>query len=475
MLESFFEQNAFGCFINGEFIIDAKTLSPHHSITLGKHWKEISLANEKTIDRAIDSAEKGLVTLQHTSAYQRAEFLENIAHLMHKWRHQLAKLISMEMGKPIKEAESEIDYAAGYFSWFAEEAKRIYGYTIPSTNNDKELKVVYEPIGITAMITPWNFPIAIPARKIAPALAAGCPVIVRPSSDTPLSMLAIGALAKEAGVPKDCFHILVGNAELISKKILSDRRVRKLTFTGSTETGELLYRQCVPTFKKVTLELGGHAPFLVFDDADIERAVEETIPAKLRISGQTCVCANRLLIQEPVLKTFVQKLKAKVSKLKIGSPLDSSTDLSNILHPTSIEKVKKHIQDAKKHGATCILEGKAPYEPTILLGINSKMLLFHEETFGPVIGITGFHDEKEAIQIANDTIYGLASYLFTRDLNRAHRVANALQYGMIGLNDGLFSTPQIPFGGIKYSGFGREGGPRGIYEYLQEKIISLKF
>lgn len=475
MLDSFFKQNTYGCFIDGEFVIDEKTLSPHYSITLGKQWKEISLAEQPSIDQAIDSAEKGLAVLRNLSSYKRAEYLQLMAELMQKWRHQIATLISMEMGKPIKEAEDEVDYAKGYFLWFAEEAKRIYGYTIPSTNNDKELKVIYQPIGISAIITPWNFPIAMGARKIAPALAAGCPVIVRPSSDTPLSMLAIAAIAKEACLPKEALQVLMGNAELISKKILKDPRVRKLTFTGSTQTGEILYRQCVSTFKKVTLELGGHAPFLVFDDADIDRAVEEAIHAKLRISGQTCVCANRLIVQETILPTFVQKLKEKVLKLHIGSPLDPSTDLSNVLHPTSMEKVQRHIKDAKKQGAYCVLEGKQPYEPTILLGIKKEMLLFQEETFGPVIGVIGFTEEKEAIHIANDTIYGLASYLFTRDLNRAHRICDALQYAMIGLNDGLFSTPQIPFGGMKYSGFGREGGPTGIYEYLQEKTISLKF
>ena len=346
--------------------------------------------------------------------------------------------------------------------------------TIPSTEGNKHIEVRHEPVGTVAVITPWNFPIAMAARKVGPAIAAGCASIVKPSSDTPLSMVAIGAIGEMAGLPPGALTVLTGDAEMISEKLLADPRVRKLTFTGSTPVGEKLYRQCVSTFKKVTLELGGHAPLLVFDDADLDVAVKETINAKLRNSGQTCACANRIFVHTSILAPFVEKLKTLVSSMKIGDPMDESSDLTNRIHRSPAEKVPLQVRDALEKGATCLLEGKMPHEPTILTGITPEMRIFTEETFGPVFPIIPFETEEEALHLANATIYGLASYVFTQDLNRAHRVCAALDFGLIGLNDGLPTSPQAPFGGVKFSGFGREGGPMGIQEYLTQKTISQK-
>ena len=474
MLDTFFKAEKFGPFIDGEMRIDPKKLKTHHSIALQKSWKELALADERDIHHALDASEKGKRALLSLSCYERAAILRKMAELLRQHKAPVAEWITLEMGKTIRDAKAEVEYAANYFDWYAEEGKRILGYTVPSTNGDKHISIQYEPIGTVVVITPWNFPIAMAARKVGPAIATGCASIVRPSSDTPLSMLAIGAIAKEAGLPAGALGILPGDANTISKILLGDPRVRKLTFTGSTPVGEKLYGQCVSTFKKATLELGGHAPALIFEDADIERTATETINAKLRNSGQTCVCANRIFVHKSILESYLDTLQKKLSALKIGDPLDEETDLTNVLHPSSAKKVPRQIEDALQRGATCILKGDAPHEPTILTNVTKEMEIFTEETFGPVFAILSFETEEEALKLANNTIYGLAAYVFTRDLSRAHRVCNALEYGIIGLNDGLPTTPQAPFGGVKYSGFGREGGPHGIHEYLVEKTISLK-
>lgn len=471
MLDTFFKAEKFGPYINGDFQIDPKKIKPHRSITLKKEWKQLCLADEKDVHEAIDATDCPF-PLSH---YERSKVLVKMGVLLRQYKKEVAEWITLEMGKTLRDSLGEVEYAASYFDWFAEETKRILGYSVPSSKKDKFVKVLYEPVGTVAIITPWNFPIAMAARKIGPAIAAGCASIVRPSSDTPLSMLAIGAIAKEAGLPPSTLQILPGEANTISKPLLADPRVRKLTFTGSTPVGEQLYGQCVPTFKKVTLELGGHAPVLVFADCDLERAVNETIGAKLRVSGQTCVCANRIYVQKEKVDAFVEILQKKLSEMKIGDPLDESNDLTNVLHPSSEKKVPRQIEDAIKKGASCPLKGKSSHEPTILLNVTKDMEICTEETFGPVFPIMSFETEEDALHLANDTIYGLAAYVFTRDLNRADRVCNNLQYGIIGLNDGLPTSPEVPFGGIKFSGFGREGGPHGIYEYLVEKTISLKY
>lgn len=460
MLETFFNDQSFGPFIDNEFLT-----SP---------TKKLLNATEQNVEAALDVSEKGKKGLLELSHYERASILSKMASLLRAHKNAVAKWITLEMGKTIRDAKGEVEYAANYFDWFAEEAKRIMGYTVPSTNGDKKISVALEPIGTVAVITPWNFPIAMAARKIGPAIAAGCASIVKPSSTTPLSMLAVGAIAKEAGLPTGALGILPGDAEMISQMLLKDPRVRKLTFTGSTPVGEKLYAQCVSTFKKATMELGGHAPALIFEDADLERAVVETINAKLRVSGQTCVCANRIFVHRSIIEPFTTALVKKLDSFKIGDPLDETTDLTNVLHPSSMKKVPKQIEDALKKGAKCLYGGKEPYVPTVLINLTKDMEIFTEETFGPVFAIHPFETEEEAINLANDTIYGLAAYVFTNDITRAERVCGALEYGIIGLNDGLPTTPQAPFGGIKASGFGREGGITGLHEYLVEKTISLK-
>jgi succinate-semialdehyde dehydrogenase/glutarate-semialdehyde dehydrogenase len=473
MFDSFFKEIAHGSYVNGEFVQTGE-LHPHPSLPLKKEWKKLHFATPELVDIALASAEKGQKELPRTSHYERAEWLKKIAEKLRAKAPQLAELIAHEMGKPLQEGLSEINYAASYFDWFAEEAKRIYGKEIPATTPNKSLHVSYHPVGIVAIITPWNFPIAMGARKIAPALAAGCACLVRPSSDTAVSMLALAALAHEVGLPPHALSVLVGDATMISEKLLSAPSVRKFTFTGSTETGALLYQKCAPTFKKVTLELGGNAPFIVFDDADIPAAVKEACSGRLRVSGQACTSPNRFFIHEKVFEEFAAKLCKALPTFKVGSPLHEETDLTDTLHLSSFAKVNRHIEDALKKGAQPLLLGEAPHMPAVLKGLTREMLIFQEETFGPLFALASFTSEEEVIALANDTIHGLAAYFFTRDLNRTERMKQALQYGIIGVNDGVPSCAQIPFGGVKYSGFGREGGPEGIKEYLSEKTLSIK-
>ncbi|NGX51066.1 MAG: Succinate-semialdehyde dehydrogenase [NADP(+)] [Chlamydiae bacterium] len=464
-----FEQETFGSFVNGRWQ-KGGSAEPFISPVTKTKWKTLSPATDGEIEAAIEAVKKN--PLREMSSYERADIINRIAALMTKNREELALCITMEMGKPIADARSEVDYGASYFLWFAEEAKRIYGKEIPSRSLGKRLYVRYEPIGACAVITPWNFPIAMAARKIAAAFAAGCPVISKPSSISPLSLLLLGALSHEAGIPKESIHILIGDGERIGRALLAAEHVRKLSFTGSCEVGKALYRQCAESVKKVTMELGGHAPLIVFDDADLERAVEGTFAAKFRISGQTCICANRLFIHKKILPDFLEGLIQKVKGMKIGDPLDEDTIFSTSIHPDSERKARAHIEDAIKRGARAHLGAKEPHEPEILTGITSDMVIFNEETFGPVAGIMEFEDEEEVIRLANQTPYGLASYLFTEGLRRAENVTSKLNFGIVGLNDGRPSAAELPFGGVKGSGFGREGGPSGIYEYLSEKVIS---
>ncbi|WP_420421480.1 NAD-dependent succinate-semialdehyde dehydrogenase [Simkania sp.] len=381
-------------------------------------------------------------------------------------------MITHEMGKPLSQARIEADYTASYFVWYAEEAKRIYGMDIPSQYPNKRIQLRYEPIGPCAIISPWNFPLAMAGRKMAAAFAAGCPVIVKPSSDTPLSFILFGNLCLEAGVPKEALQILVGNGNMIGNALMNASLIRKLSFTGSCEVGKHLYQGSSVSLKKLTMELGGHAPLLVFNDADLEKAVDGAIASKFRQSGQTCVCTNRFFIQSKIYPKFLNRFVEKVQKLKVGDPFEETTDLSFALHPTSVEKAKRHIEDAVKQGAKSHLGAQEPHEPEILTDVTDEMLIFNEETFGPVAGITTFETVQEVLRRANQTPYGLAAYVFTEGLKQAEEVCAGLEFGVIGLNDGIFSSAQLPFSGIKASGFGREGGPHGIYEYLKEKVTS---
>jgi succinate-semialdehyde dehydrogenase/glutarate-semialdehyde dehydrogenase len=391
----------------------------------------------------------------------------------------LAILMTAEQGKPLAEARGEITYAASFIEWFAEEAKRVYGDVIPGHQPDKRIFVLRQPVGVVAAITPWNFPAAMITRKAGPALAAGCTFVCKPAMQTPYSALAMAELAHRAGIPKGVFSVVTGSAVAIGGEMTSNPIVRKLTFTGSTEIGKKLMVQCAGTLKKLSLELGGNAPFIVFDDADLDLAVQGAIASKYRNTGQTCVCANRLLVQEGVYDAFVAKLVDAVRALRVGDGLQGATEQGPLIDDKAVAKVEEHVADALAKGGRIALGGRRHalggtfFEPTIITGVKPTMMVAREETFGPVAPIFSFKDEKEAIRMANDTEFGLASYFYTRDLARSLRVAEALEYGIVGLNTGIISTEVAPFGGVKESGFGREGSKYGILDYTELKYLCI--
>ena len=406
--------------------------------------------------------------------------------MLHRWfelivqnHEDLATLMTLEQGKPLGESRGEVAYGAGFIEWFAEEAKRTYGDVIPSHARDKRIIVVKEPIGVVGCITPWNFPIAMITRKVGPALAAGCTAVVKPASQTPFCALALAELAEQAGIPKGVLNVVTGSAREIGGELTSNPAVRKISFTGSTEVGKVLMAQCASTVKKLSLELGGNAPFIVFDDADIDRAVEGAIVSKYRNTGQTCVCANRLLVHAPVYETFAQKLTVAVRQLKVGPGLEPGVTQGPLIDDAAVAKVESHIADAVARGATVITGGHRAaaggrfFEPTVLVDVTSSMMVAKEETFGPVAPLFRFKTEDEAITQANNTEFGLAAYFYGRDVARVFRVAEALESGMVGINTGLISTEVAPFGGVKESGLGREGSKYGIEEYLEIKYLCL--
>ncbi|MBY3087863.1 NAD-dependent succinate-semialdehyde dehydrogenase [Rhizobium laguerreae] len=413
------------------------------------------------------------------TAGERAAVLKAWHRLMIENRDDLAMILTLEQGKPLAEAKGEITYGASFIEWFAEEARRINGEVVPGHQPDKRILVLRQPAGVVAAITPWNFPNAMITRKIGPALAAGCAVVLKPALQTPFSAIAIAVLAERAGLPPGLFNIVTGDAAAIGGALTASRDVRVLTFTGSTRTGELLYRQCAPTIKKLGLELGGNAPFIVFDDADLDAAVEGAIIAKFRNNGQTCVCANRLYVQDGVYEAFAAKLAAAVSGLKVGNGLDRDVVLGPLIDDNAVAKVESHISDAVSKGAGIVLGGKRHalgghfFEPTILRDVAAGMQVAREETFGPLAPLFRFRDEEDVIEQANDTEFGLASYFYARDLSRVFRVAEALEYGMVGVNTGLVSTAEAPFGGVKMSGLGREGSRHGLDEYTELKYVCL--
>lgn len=429
----------------------------------------------KQIEGAINASEKAFKSWRALPAAKRSALLRKWFDLMIEHADDLAMIMTCEQGKPLKEARGEILYAASFVEWFAEEAKRTYGDTIPSPQVNQRITVIKQPIGVTAAITPWNFPAAMITRKAAPALAAGCTMIVRPASLTPLTALALGELAQKAGIPAGVLQIVTGKSSSIGKVLTESQIVRKLSFTGSTEVGRALMAECAPTIKRISLELGGNAPFIVFDDADLDAAVKGAIACKYRNAGQTCVCANRILVQSGVYDAFTKKLKQAVQALKVGNGIDSTTDIGPLIEESALKKVDEHIADAVEKGGKLVLGGKRLgglfYEPTIMTNITSDMRFAREETFGPVAPLFKFDSESEAIEMANDTIFGLAAYFYTRDFARAVRVSEALEYGMVGHNTGLISNEVAPFGGVKQSGIGREGSKYGIEEYMETKYI----
>lgn len=429
----------------------------------------------KQIEGAINASEKAFKSWRALPAAKRSALLRKWFDLMIEYADDLATIMTCEQGKPLKEARGEILYAASFVEWFAEEAKRTYGDTIPSPQVNQRITVIKQPIGVTAAITPWNFPAAMITRKAAPALAAGCTMIVRPASLTPLTALALGELAQKAGIPAGVLQIVTGKSSSIGKVLTESQIVRKLSFTGSTEVGRALMAECAPTIKRISLELGGNAPFIVFDDADLDAAVKGAIACKYRNAGQTCVCANRILVQSGVYDAFTEKLKQAVQALKVGNGINSTTDIGPLIEESALKKVDEHIADAVEKGGKLVLGGKRLgglfYEPTIMTNITSDMRFAREETFGPVAPLFKFDNESEAIEMANDTIFGLAAYFYTRDFARAVRVSEALEYGMVGHNTGLISNEVAPFGGVKQSGIGREGSKYGIEEYMETKYI----
>lgn len=429
----------------------------------------------KQIEGAINASEKAFKSWRALPAAKRSALLRKWFDLMIEHADDLAMIMTCEQGKPLKEARGEILYAASFVEWFAEEAKRTYGDTIPSPQVNQRITVIKQPIGVTAAITPWNFPAAMITRKAAPALAAGCTMIVRPASLTPLTALALGELAQKAGIPAGVLQVVTGKSSSIGKVLTESQIVRKLSFTGSTEVGRALMAECAPTIKRISLELGGNAPFIVFDDADLDAAVKGAIACKYRNAGQTCVCANRILVQSGVYDAFTEKLKQAVQALKVGNGINSTTDIGPLIEESALKKVDEHIADAVEKGGKLVLGGKRLgglfYEPTIMTNITSDMRFAREETFGPVAPLFKFDNESEAIEMANDTIFGLAAYFYTRDFARAVRVSEALEYGMVGHNTGLISNEVAPFGGVKQSGIGREGSKYGIEEYMETKYI----
>ncbi|CAG0934515.1 MAG: Succinate-semialdehyde dehydrogenase [NADP(+)] GabD [Rhodocyclaceae bacterium] len=430
--------------------------------------------------RAIAVAEAALPAWRNRTAKERAAVLRKWFELMLAHADDLALLLTSEQGKPLAEAKGEIVYAASFVEWFAEEAKRVYGDTIPATQADKRLIVVKQPVGVCAAITPWNFPAAMITRKVAPALAVGCTVVVKPAEQTPLSALALAELASRAGFPPGVFNVVTGSAASaprIGAELTGNPAVRKLSFTGSTEVGRLLMAQCAPGIKKVSLELGGNAPLIVFDDADLDAAVEGALASKYRNTGQTCVCANRLLVQEGIYEAFAAKLAAAVQALKVGSGLDAGVVQGPLIDARALEKVEAHLADALAKGARVLTGGRRHalggtfYEPTVIVDVTPEMKCAREETFGPVAPLFRFRTEAEAVAMANATEFGLAAYFFSRDVARCFRVGEALEYGMIGVNTGIMSNEVAPFGGIKQSGIGREGSKYGIEDYLEIKYL----
>jgi succinate-semialdehyde dehydrogenase/glutarate-semialdehyde dehydrogenase len=427
--------------------------------------------------RAIEAAARALPAWGARTAKDRAALLRRWFDLITQNEQDLATLMTAEQGKPLAEAKGEIAYAASFIEWFAEEGKRLYGDLIPGHQPDKRIMVLRQPVGVVAAITPWNFPAAMITRKAGPALAAGCTMVLKPATQTPFSALALAELALRAGIPPGVFNVVTGAAAAIGGEMTSNPAVRKLTFTGSTEIGKKLMGQCAGTVKKLSLELGGNAPFIVFDDADLDAAVQGAIASKYRNTGQTCVCANRLLVQEAVYDEFARRLSEAVGKLRVGDGLKGATDQGPLIDSKAVAKVEEHVADAVGKGAKVLAGGKRHalggtfFEPTILTGVTSLMMVAREETFGPVAPLFKFKTEAEAIAMANDTEFGLAAYVYTRDLARSWRVCEAIEYGIVGLNTGIISTEVAPFGGVKESGTGREGSKYGILDYTELKYV----
>ncbi|MGO2477314.1 MAG: NAD-dependent succinate-semialdehyde dehydrogenase [Pseudoalteromonas sp.] len=465
-------------FINGDFY----TVDAHFDVTdpaTEKTITSVSDIDKAGIEQAIKSAQSAFIKLKSTHATERSETLQRWYELVIEHKQTLAELMTKEQGKPLQESLGEVEYGAGFIKWYSEQAKRSFGDTIPATDNTHRLSSIKQPVGVVAGITPWNFPIAMVTRKVAPAYAAGCSFVLKPSEHTPLCALALAYLADKAGFVKGAFNVVTSsNAKMVGEILTESNIVRKFTFTGSTDVGKQLLSQCSSTIKRTSMELGGNAPFIIFDNANIDEAVTGLMGAKFRNSGQTCVAANRIFVQRNVLDEVLTKLTNKVAKLKVGSGFNDDTDIGPLIYPKAQEKVQALLNDATSKGAKIIGENKqlgGSYQsPLILTDVTQDMDIYHQEVFGPVVSIITFDDEADALTQANNVPYGLAAYFYSENIKQTYRVSEALEYGMIGINEGLISNPVAPFGGMKQSGLGREGGHQGLDEYLEEKYLCIK-
>ncbi|WP_079524991.1 MULTISPECIES: NAD-dependent succinate-semialdehyde dehydrogenase [Halobacillus] len=469
-------------YINGEWVGDGfnkvKVVNP----ATGENIGSVPNADEEHAKQAIEAASQALPEWSKKSAADRGDVLRKYFDLIMEHEDEIAEIMTKENGKPLKESKGEVQYAASFIEWYAEEGKRIYGRIVPGKRENHRIKVTKQPVGVVAAITPWNFPAAMITRKLGPALAAGCTFIVKPPEETPLTCMKLAELAEEACIPKGVFNVVNGNPEKFSETVMSDMRVRKLTFTGSTPVGKLLIKQSAEQVMKLSLELGGHAPVIVCNDADLDQTVEMLMAAKFRNSGQTCIAANRVYAQSSIYDELVRRMTAEVEKLNVGNGFEDDIDVGPLINKEGFEKAGRHVKDAQEKGARVTTggEGQADtdkgtyfYRPTILADANHDMVIMNEETFGPILPIAKYDQDDEAVKAANDTPFGLAAYFFTQNVSRGTRISEGLEYGIIGWNDGIPSAAQAPFGGMKQSGLGREGGQEGIEEYLEVKYISL--
>ncbi|UTR11967.1 NAD-dependent succinate-semialdehyde dehydrogenase [Evansella sp. LMS18] len=468
-------------YINGEWIDTQEKIEVLNPAT-NEVFASVASVGADEAEQAVDAAHEAFKTWSKKTAAERSAYLMKWFQLIDDAKEEIGELMTKEQGKPLKEAIGEVNYANSFISWYAEEGKRVYGQTIPASDPRKRILVQKQPVGVIAAITPWNFPAAMITRKVGPALAAGCTAVIKPAELTPLTAIRLVELAEEAGIPKGVINLVTGDAKAIGDAWMKDGRVRKLSFTGSTEVGKLLMRNAADTVKKLSLELGGHAPFIVTANADVEKAVQGLIGSKYRNAGQTCVCANRVFVHESVVDSFVDAFTKAVAELKVGNGLEEGVEIGPLIDDRAVAKVANQLKDAKEKGAQIVLggrelEGQEGFfiEPTVITGVTDDMLCMNEETFGPLAPIATFKDTEEVIERANNSPYGLAAYVFSKDISEAIEISEGLEYGIVGLNDGLPSVAQAPFGGFKESGLGREGGHFGIEEYLETKYISVGF
>lgn len=467
-------------YINGQWtgsdLKKIEVLNPANGEQVGT----VASAGKEETRAAIEAAHEAFGPWSKLTAYERSSYLDKLYDLMMENKEEIAEIMTKEMGKPLKESLGEVQYAASFIQWYSEEGKRVYGRSIPALADNKRLQVIKQPVGVVAAITPWNFPAAMITRKLGPALAAGCTFIVKPPKETPLTAIKLVELCEEAGFPKGVVNLLTGPSSVIAEEIMDSDKVKKVTFTGSTEVGKMLIEQSAKTVKNVSMELGGHAPSIVLDDADLDKAVKGIIASKFRNAGQTCICINRVYVHENKYEEFTKLLVEEASKLKVGNGLDEGTDIGPIINRDGYEKIKEHVDNAVEKGAECLLGGKGKdegkacfYEPTVLKDVNHDMLIMNEETFGPVLPVQKISSDEEGIKLANSSPFGLAAYVYTESMSRGTRLIEGLDYGIIGWNDGVPSAAQAPFGGFKESGIGREGGTEGMEAYLETKYVSI--